>query len=116
MYVLYIHIFTYTNMQYNFVIYMLKLEFYKDNIYLYLRNSNIFPYPSKLFGTSLRIHLTGEGLWLYKWRCACKIMRGNILRRGLDIYRWEARGCQKAWLIPEGWDYEEIKEKMQENR
>ena len=43
-------------------------------------------------------------------------MRGNILRSGLDIYLWETRGIQQAWLVLQGLGYEEIKYKLQENR
>ena len=55
----------YTNMEYNIVIYMLKLEFYEEKVYFSLSNSNFFYYTSKLFGpvpgTPLRNYLTGEG-------------------------------------------------------
>ena len=59
---------------------------------LFLLKSSVFFLANYLFGpipgTPLKNHLSGD--------IPYKVMSRDILRRGLDMYFWEARGIQKT--------------------
>lgn len=86
--------------------------FYEEKVYFYLGSCSIFPYPGQLFGpipdTPLRNHK--EDYAFRNEDVPYKTAKGNILRRGLDIYCWDTGQSSKGGAL------KKKKKRMQKNR